>query len=156
MPDLRRPMRTLIIFILLALAGSQVACSSGEEKAPVNPGPEAERREALDAAQQFLALLDGDAFEESYALVASSLKAGMDRPTWEATVGGRRHAAGKVLSRELRTYGYMGDATPVPPGTYFVIEYNALFGTHLWLEKVVVSQEPDGWRIAGYFLSKMI
>ncbi len=148
-------MRALTIFILVALAGFQVSCASGEKQAPNDPGPEAERRAALVAAQQFLALVDGAAIDQTYELVASSRKARTDGPAWEAAVAELRHASGKVLSRELRGYGYMGNVPDAPPGTYFVIEYRALFSSRLWLEKIVVSHEPDGWRIADYSLTRV-
>ena len=126
-----------------------------EKQSPNNPGPEVERRAALVAAREFLALVDGGAIDQTYGLVASSLRATTDGPAWETRVGQLREASGKVLSRELRSYGYMGEVPDAPPGSYFVIEYVAMYGARIWLEKVVVSQEPDGWRIAGYFLGKM-
>ena len=148
-------MRAIIIFILLVVAGSQVSCTSGEKKSPNNPGPEAERRAALATAQEFLALVDGGAINQTYGLVASSLKATTDGVAWESRLNELRGAAGTILSRELRDYSYMGEVPDAPPGPYFVIEYLAMYGIRIWLEKVVVSQEPDGWRIAGYFLGKM-
>jgi len=148
-------MRALVVLILLVLAGSQISCAPGEDQAPDNPGPEAERHAALSVAQQFLALVDGGAIAQTYQLLASSLKARTDGPAWEAMVGGLRDAAGKVVSRELRTYGYMGKTPDAPSGTYFVIEHKTMFGVRIWLEKVVVSHEPDGWQIAGYSLTRM-
>jgi hypothetical protein len=148
-------MRAIMIAILLVVLGSQVSCSSGEKRSTNSAGPEVERRAALVVTEQFLALLDGGAIDQTYGLVASSLRATTDGAAWEARLGGLREAAGTVLSRELRSYGYMGEVSDAPPGAYFVIEYTAMYGARIWLEKVVVSQEPDGWKIAGYFLGKM-
>jgi hypothetical protein len=55
---------SLVLLLHLLLAGCEVSLTSGDEDVLTDPGPEAEREEALALAQRFLALLDAGAVDE--------------------------------------------------------------------------------------------
>lgn len=111
----------LVMLLHLLLAGCEVSYTTGDEDVLTDPGPEAEREEAL--AQRFLVLLDSGAVDETYPVASTAIKEEQGRATWELTLGGLRRLAGEYEMRELAGYGYTNELSDGPPGSYFVIDY---------------------------------
>jgi hypothetical protein len=110
--------------------------------------------DAVTAAQDWLALIDGGDSSESYNRAASLFKSAVSLEQWQSSLAAAQAPLGKPLSRSLKSSRYAEELPGAPDGKYYVIEYNTVFerkerGT----ETVVPMLDEDGvWRVSGYFV----
>jgi hypothetical protein len=149
---MKRLVATIIAALLLL--GCNFEFNSGDDSKAVisDPGPEEERGEAFQFAQQFLGRLDIG--EEVDSVVAPFVKDALPGPLLATTFSGLRSWTGPLESREAIGLGCTEKLPDAPAGRYFVIVFQSTFANGTIEEKVVVSFDETGYQIAGYFQTK--
>jgi hypothetical protein len=115
---------------------------------------EAAESEALEAAENWLSLIDQDKINESWQQAASMFKTAVTAEQWQASVKAAQAGIGKPVSRRLKSKQYAEELPGVPDGEYVVIVFDTSYekkknGT----ETVTPMKDIDGqWRVAGYFV----
>jgi uncharacterized protein DUF4019 len=135
-------MRRFSVFLLAAvLALSLAACSdTAEEKAAIN------------AANQWLALIDVGRYAASWDEAASLFKNTASKEQWTEKLKSSRAPLGKVESRKLKTASYKTILRGASEGKYVVIRFNSSFENEKEaIETVTPMLDKDGqWRVLGY------
>ena len=124
------------------LLSSAVASDSAAEKVAVN------------AANQWLALVDAGNYTASWDEAAAFFKSAVSKEQWVETMKGRRTPLGKVESRKLKSATYTTSLPGAPDGQYVVIQYDSSFQQKKSaVETVTPMRDKDGqWRVSGYFI----
>jgi hypothetical protein len=118
------------------------------------PDKQSSEADALAAAREWLALIDGGDAEGSYERAASLFKAAVSLGQWRSSLAAAQAPLGRPVSRSLKSASYAETLPGAPDGKYYVIEYETAFerkqeGT----ETVVPMLDEDGaWRVSGYFV----
>jgi Protein of unknown function (DUF4019) len=123
---------------------------------------EAAEQEGVNAAEEWLALVDAGDYEESWEHTASQFKsglfekdffkAGISREQWQSSLRTVQDSLGKVVLRTLKSKRYTTELAWEPPGEYVVLEYDTTFDRQMKrTESVILVKESDGeWRVSGY------
>jgi hypothetical protein len=115
----------------------------------------AERRvrenEARSAAEQWLKLVDAANYPAAYALELSRLRAATTEAQFVRSMEGRRQPFGHVLSRKFIGAAFTQKLTGAPDGQYESILFRTSFAhKSVAAERVILSREPEGWRVVDY------
>jgi Protein of unknown function (DUF4019) len=115
----------------------------------------AERRaretEARSAAEHWLELIDAAQYSAAYALELARLRTATTEAQFVRSMEGRRQPFGHVLSRKLIGAAFTRKLTGAPDGQYESILFRTSFAQKsVAAERVILSQEPDGWRVVDY------
>lgn len=136
-------------FALLALSAlsgpGQAPATPLTAASAVTPAPAAEQA-AIDAARQFLALLDRDDWAASWQATHQSFKL-LNTVEWWADASKKvRGEMGTASSRELATVNF----TPAPPNGYWTIAFKAKYSKKgAAVETLQLASENGGWRVVG-------
>lgn len=138
----------------LALALYAFASLSGSGQSPtvplaaqsaVLPTPASEAA-AIDAARQFLALLDRDDWAASWQATHPSFKLLNTVDWWSQNSRMVRDRIGTLQSRELATVNF----TPAPPNGYWTIAFEANYSKKgSAVETLELASEDGAWKVAG-------
>jgi uncharacterized protein DUF4019 len=114
---------------------------------------EVDVRPATDAADAWLAMVDGGRYGESWETAATTFKEAITRVKWETTIQDVRAPLGVVVRRKVRIARHVRDE-PGTPGEYVVIQHDTVFEKRpLTSETVSLMKQRDGtWKVAGYFI----
>jgi hypothetical protein len=109
---------------------------------------------AMNAAEQWLALVDGGRYAESWTEAAQYFKNSVQQEQWAQSLEARRKPFGKVVSREMKKMTYRTSLPGAPDGEYMVIQFATSFGRkRAAVETVTTMAEKDGsWRVSGYYI----
>lgn len=129
--------------LALTLALSFGACFAA------SPEKKAER-----AANDWLALIDGKNYAESYDEAAAFFKAMVDKGEWIKTLKNLRGMLGEAVSRELLSDKRANKMAGAPDGEYVILTYKTKFDKKADAREVIVPMlDKDGrWRISGYHI----
>ena len=136
-------------FIRIITLFAVVATSSGLLFAAAKPEEEAQK-----SAEQWLALIDGGKFAESWEDAAGSFKTAVSKQQWENAIGPVRKPLGELISRKLKSATYAKSLPGAPDGEYVVLQFDASFANKKdAIETVTPMLEKDGtWKVSGYFI----
>jgi serine/threonine protein kinase len=112
------------------------------------------RRNALQAAQAWLALIDQGKYAEGWDATAACYKNVVRKEDFAKPLGALRAPLGKMNSRELKSEQYAAQLPAAPDGQYVVIQFTTEFeNKKSAVETVTPMLEKDGrWRVSGYYL----
>ncbi len=129
------------LVLTLALSFSLCFAASPEKKA--------ER-----AAKDWLELIDGKNYAESYDEAATFFKAMVNKAEWIKTLRNLRGMLGEVNSRKLISAKRTTKMAGAPDGEYVIITYRTKFDKKSDAREVIVPMlDKDGkWRISGYHI----
>ncbi|MGH7432407.1 MAG: DUF4019 domain-containing protein [Candidatus Methylomirabilales bacterium] len=115
---------------------------------------QAAEKAAVEAASQWVALVDEGKYLQSWDNAAGYFKAAVKKDQWEASLSAARKPLGKVLSRNLKAKQYATRLPGAPDGHYVVIQYETSFERKASaIETITPMREKDGkWRVAGYYI----
>lgn len=135
----------ILMWLLVALS----TVSSG----PAVADDEAEAA-AVEAAVEWLAVVDDGDYAESWKLAAEYFKGAVTEEKWEQALTGARQPLGALVSRQLRSKQYATSLPGAPDGEYVVIQFETSFENKAAaIETVTPMLEEDGeWRVSGYFI----
>lgn len=137
----RSPLIALVVFWSVVLCQAAVADQAAE-------------RAAVEAATQWVALVDEGKYAQSWDNAAGYFKGAVKKDQWEASLSAGRKPLGKVLSRKVKTKQYTTTLPGAPDGQYVVIHYETSFERKASAtETITPMREKDGkWRVAGYYI----
>jgi hypothetical protein len=137
-------MRRLIIALILAALVLPAAARD----------PEAAKKAAQPVAADWLALVDGGKYGESWENTSQTFKTAVTRDQWEQVMQARRVPLGKLVSRKLKSAEYKTSLPGAPDGEYVVIQYDTSFEHKKTAVETVTPMvdKDDVWRVSGYFI----
>ena len=114
---------------------------------------EAEEK-ALQAANDWLKLVDDAEYAESWETAAELFKNALNQAQWEQAMSAVRKPLGNVKSRKLKSKQYATSLPGAPDGEYVVIQFDTSFeNKKTSVETITPMLDKDGkWRVSGYFI----
>jgi len=111
-------------------------------------------REAIQAADSWISLVDGEKFTKSWENTSLYFKSAVTETQWVKSLNSIRKPLGIVLSRKLIAQQYTASLPGAPDGEYVVLQYETSFNNKASsIETITPSLEKDGvWRVSGYFI----
>lgn len=105
------------------------------------------------AAATWLALVDAGNYAASWSQAGPLMQSHVTQAQWQAAASPVRDPLGSVVTRNL-TGVKMTDTLPgAPDGHYAVITYATTFAHKASAtETVIMAQDGDVWKTAGYFI----
>jgi hypothetical protein len=108
-------------------------------------------KEARAAAEHWLGLVDAANYPAAYALEHPRLRAATVEAQFVRSMEGRRQPFGRMMSRVFIGAAYTRKLTGAPDGQYESILFRTAFANKsVAAERVILSREPDGWRVVDY------
>lgn len=138
---------SLTLIALSSMSGPSLAPSVPFTTATtVAPTPAAEAA-AIDAAQQFLALVDRNDWSASWQATHKSFQLRNRLEWWSASSTKLRGELGTIQSRELATVNFR----PSPPNGYWTITFKARYSKQgNATETLSLTSENGSWRVAAF------
>jgi DNA-binding CsgD family transcriptional regulator len=135
---------TLVLGLLALAAIPQVAPSVP------TPGPQAaQNTQVVEAARQWLALLDQSRWDESYAATGTAFRKLNTAQVWAAASLKARVPLGAVVSRTFASQ----ENLPAPPLGYEVVKFRTTFANKPnAVETVTLEHEDAAWRVVGVMI----
>ena len=112
------------------------------------------KKDALAAAENWLAIIDKGEYAESWKEAAEYFKTAVSQNQWVNSLQAVRKPLGKVNSRTVKSTTYKTSLPGAPDGEYVVIQFTTIFeNKKSALETVTPMKDKDGkWRVSGYFI----
>jgi DNA-binding CsgD family transcriptional regulator len=134
----------------LALSGAPQAAQHRAHPRTAESRPAAVAESPVtEAARQWLALVDAQKWQESFAGTAKSFQTLNTLDMWQSASVGGRVPLGRVVTRRLAGE----ESVPGPPNGYQVVRFRTDFATKPGAtETLSLAREGDGWRVAGYII----
>jgi len=112
------------------------------------------KKEALAAAENWLALIDKGEYAESWKEAAEYFKTAISQNQWVSSLQAVRKPLGKLNSRTVKSKTYKTSLPGAPDGEYVVLQFTTSFeNKKSALETVTPMKDKDGrWRVSGYFI----
>jgi hypothetical protein len=117
---------------------------------PVSAG--APEEAAQTAAEQWLALVDGGKYPESWDSLAAPFKKAVSQRKWKSTIAEIRKPLGKELSRKFKSAEYTKELPGAPEGEYVVLKFDVAFENKPSAVETVTTLLGQDliWRVSGY------
>jgi len=111
-------------------------------------------KDALTAAENWLALIDKGEYVESWKEAAEYFKTSISQDQWVNLLKAVRKPLGKLNSRTVKSETYETSMPGAPDGEYMVIQFTTSFeNKKSAIETVTPMKDKRGrWRVAGYFI----
>jgi crotonobetainyl-CoA:carnitine CoA-transferase CaiB-like acyl-CoA transferase len=107
---------------------------------------QAHNAEVVDAARQWLALIDQDKWAESYRGTGSAFQKLNTVQVWTEVSQTMRGRFGTLQSRSLLSQ----EELPAPPHGYEVVKFRASYANQAQaIETVTLDRENGAWRVVG-------
>jgi hypothetical protein len=109
---------------------------------------------AVEAARQWLQLVDRGEIDKSWESAASYFKRAVTREQWLQSMSAARTPLGDVVTRELRSSTYTTALPGAPDGEYVVIQFDTSFENKRQAVETVtpMRDSDDEWRVSGYYI----
>ena len=111
-------------------------------------------KQALAAAESWLALTDDGKYGESWEAAAEYLKNAVTKDDFAKSLRAARKPLGKLKSREVISKKYETSLPGAPDGQYVVIQFKSVFeNKKSAIETVTPMLDKDKtWRVSGYYI----
>jgi hypothetical protein len=111
-------------------------------------------RDAIDAGEKWLELIDAGKAGEAWDAAAKILKSSVTRKDWISGLSDIRKPYGKLVSRKPARFARTNTLPGAPDGDYAIVEFESVFGTRKnAVEQLTWTLEDgDTWRVSGYFI----
>jgi hypothetical protein len=109
---------------------------------------------AIQAAKDWLFLVDEERYGESWETAASFFKNAVQKEQWITSMNAVRKPLGKLLVRKIKNSHYMTALPGAPDGEYVVIQFETSFeNKKSSIETITPMLDKDGkWRTSGYYI----
>lgn len=110
---------------------------------------------AIEAALQWLAMVDDGDYTGSLKESAAYFKGAIREDQWAQAMKGVREPLGKVYTRTLKNTEHRTSLPGAPDGDYMVIQFETAFeNKKTAIETVTPMLGKEGtWRVAGYYIN---
>lgn len=126
----------------------------GSPKPPDDPSfpfDAAKMKGAADAAAKWVALIDAGNVDASVAAMSETFRSQVSPGQWRGLVSQRSGLAAGAKRVELYRMQTRNGNVPMPPGGAAVVQYEVRSAQGgRFIERVMLLNEKDGWRPAGY------
>jgi hypothetical protein len=111
-------------------------------------------KQAVAAAESWLALVDDGKYGESWDAAADYLKNAVTKDAFVKSMNAARKPLGKLKSREVKSKEYRTSLPGAPDGEYVVIQFKTSFeNKKSAIETVTPMLDKDKkWRVSGYYI----
>jgi Protein of unknown function (DUF4019) len=108
---------------------------------------------ARDASTEWLKLVDGAQYQESWSEASSILRTAVSQTEWEKNLENIRDPLGAFERRDPDTSEFHEALEDLPDGEYFIFGFKSAFKNDSFTYEIVaVAKEPDSsWRVMGYY-----
>ena len=121
---------------------------SAESVRPVKPDDV-----RLISAQAWLELLDSSQFESSWDRTGNIFQARVSRSDWVEKIKAVRDPLGSNQVRNIRQCSEHETLPGAPDGIYAVLLFDSIFkNKRECIEKIVIENTDQKWRVVGYFV----
>ncbi len=137
--------------LIICLATSLVLIGGCTKKADDHT---AEKQAAVQAAEQWLSLVDSGQYDQSWEEAASLFKSHITQEQNAKSIKPVREPLGALVSRKVLAQQYTTSAPGAPDGQYVIIQFQTSFENKKQaIETVTPMLDKDGvWRVSGYFI----
>jgi hypothetical protein len=137
-----------------ARAAEERAVKEVAQRVPEPAGKDSAEKQALAAADAWLALVDDGKYAESWDAAAQFLKNAVSKDDFVKSLGAARKPLGKMKSREVQSKEYRTGLPGAPDGQYVVIQFKtALENKQSAVETITPMLDKDKkWRVSGYYV----
>lgn len=121
----------------------------------INKSPgELVTKQALDAAAEFLYLVDTEEYAKSWEVTSTTLKNMLTQAAWSEEIDRLRSFLGPIIERMQHDITYTDSASDVPTGEYVVMTFVSRFtlSERVFEKLTLMLGEDDQWQVVGYFL----
>lgn len=111
---------------------------------------------ARSASTEFLAMVDGLKYQESWSEASSLLQGAVIEADWAKYLDSIRSPLGKVESRNLETSEFQETLEGLPDGEYCILVFESSYENRKYVvsELVALAKEADSsWRVVGYYFN---
>jgi len=110
--------------------------------------------EALDAALEWLILLDNGDYAGTWDTAADLFQTAITREGWVDRIASVKTPLGKLISREFRSSEPVTNPAGVPEGEYLVVRFATSFAEMEEAVETIVLHHGPGrdWKVSGYFI----
>ncbi|WP_434403876.1 helix-turn-helix domain-containing protein [Sphingobium sp. DN12] len=146
--DRRRPILPGVLLMTFVLGLLALAALPDAAPTPQSAPAAAQARnvEVVDAARQWLALIDQDKWAESYRGTGSAFQKLNTVQVWTEVSQTMRGRFGALQSRSLLSQ----EELPAPPHGYEVVKFRASYANQAQaIETVTLDRENGAWRVVG-------
>lgn len=135
---------TVILAFVIALHGPLLAADAQD----------AAKRDAQQAAESWLALVDAAKYGESWSSASALFQKAITQEQWRRAAQAAREPLGKLKTRTFKAATYSTSLPGAPNGEYVVVQYQTTFEHRpSAVEKITPMLGPDGrWRVSGYYV----
>lgn len=134
-----------VMLPVLALLGFAVATQLETTPAPPAAVAEAGDPAVVNAAQNFVTLIDQKRWDESYAATGAAFHKSNTLKLWTDVSEKVRAPLGAMVSRTLLA----AESIPAPPHGYQVVKFRTQFTNKTITETVALDREHGDWRVVG-------
>ncbi|MDT8757397.1 DUF4019 domain-containing protein [Sphingomonas psychrotolerans] len=141
--------------ITVSVLHGSAAPGAPREQAASSPAPvvNASAAASLPAARDWVALVDGHRWEESWRVAATLFRSQISAAQWVATLQSVREPLGAVSSRSFQNVTKTKSLPGAPAGDYEVLQFQTNFAHRPdTVETIILAHESGGWRVAGYYI----
>ena len=133
---------TLLCFGMVVLMAATTVFAGDSEK------------DALEAAESWLGLVDAGEYGTSWDQSSELFKAAVSKEQWEQALNSARKPLGELIGRTVISTKYATSLPGAPDGEYVVIQFTTRFtNKKSAIETVTPMKDPDGaWRVSGYYV----
>ena len=113
-----------------------------------------EKAAAVQAAEQWLSLVDSGQYDQSWEEAASLFKSHITQEQNAQSITPVRAPLGALVSSKVLAQQYTTSAPGAPDGQYVIIQFQTSFENKKQaIETVTPMLDTDGvWRVSGYFI----
>jgi hypothetical protein len=107
---------------------------------------------AQASIEAWLALVDSEAYADSWTTAASGFKSRVGQQQWETMAKSARGPFGRLKERKLGKTTATRTVPGAPDGEYVIVQFNTAFEHKAAaVETATAVKDTDGaWRVAGY------
>lgn len=111
------------------------------------------RAAAVEAALDWLILLDNRDYAGTWESAADIFQAAMSRRDWIERIAAVKTPLGSLVARSFKSSQGVTNPAGAPEGEYLVIRFNTRFENRVTVETVVMRHGIGGsWKVSGYFI----
>ena len=109
---------------------------------------------AVKVAEDWLMLVDGGKYNESWEAAAVYFKNAVSKEKWSQMLTAARKPLGKIVHRRLKSRIYTTSLPGAPDSEYVVIDFATSFeNKKSAIEMITPMLDRDGkWRVSGYYI----
>lgn len=114
----------------------------------------AEEKQALQAAESWLSLIEKSKFSKSWDACSPFFQENFPKETWTRTMDSTFSILGKVEKRELFQSNFYTELPNAPEGEYVIIQFKTKFKKRdeQVTETIIPKKVGDEWKVVSYFV----